>query len=78
MKNNKNIFITGGAGYIGSHCVVSLIKNGYNPIIFDNFSKRRKGDPEASVCNPKKALKELNWKTKYDLNQAMINIRKII
>ncbi len=34
----KNIFITGGAGYIGSHCVISLIKNGYNPIILDNFS----------------------------------------
>ena len=34
----KNIFITGGAGYIGSHCVISLIKNGYTPIILDNFS----------------------------------------
>jgi UDP-glucose 4-epimerase len=34
----KNIFITGGAGYIGSHCVVSLVKSGYNPIILDNFS----------------------------------------
>ena len=34
----KNIFITGGAGYIGSHCVVSLSKNGYRPIILDNFS----------------------------------------
>ena len=34
----KNIFITGGAGYIGSHCVISLAKNNYNPIIIDNFS----------------------------------------
>ena len=34
----KNVFITGGAGYIGSHCVVSLVKNGYTPIILDNFS----------------------------------------
>ena len=34
----KNIFITGGAGYIASHCVVSLVKNGYTPIILDNFS----------------------------------------
>lgn len=38
----KNIFITGGAGYIGSHCVLSLIKNGYHPIILDNFSKSYK------------------------------------
>ena len=38
----KNIFITGGAGYIASHCVVSLVKNGYNPIILDNFSNSHK------------------------------------
>ena len=29
----KKIIITGGAGYIGSHCVLSLVKNGYIPII---------------------------------------------
>ena len=34
----KNVFITGGAGYIGSHCVISLVQNGYKPIILDNFS----------------------------------------
>ena len=34
----KNIIITGGAGYIGSHCVISLVNNGYIPIILDNFS----------------------------------------
>ena len=34
----RNVFITGGAGYVGSHCVVSLVKNGYTPIILDNFS----------------------------------------
>ncbi len=38
----KNVFITGGAGYIGSHCAVSLIKNGFNPIILDNLSNSRK------------------------------------
>lgn len=38
----KKIFITGGAGYIGSHCAVSLIKRGYKPIIIDNFSNSYK------------------------------------
>ena len=33
----KNIIVTGGAGYIGSHTVVSLIENGFNPIIIDDF-----------------------------------------
>ena len=34
----KNILVTGGAGYIGSHVCVQLIENGYHPIILDNFS----------------------------------------
>lgn len=34
----KNILVTGGLGYIGSHTIVSLIENGYNPIILDNLS----------------------------------------
>ncbi|MDA8805006.1 UDP-glucose 4-epimerase GalE [Candidatus Pelagibacter bacterium] len=38
----KEIFITGGAGYVGSHCVISLIENGYKPIIIDNFSNSKK------------------------------------
>jgi UDP-glucose 4-epimerase len=34
----KNILVTGGLGYIGSHTVVELIKNNYKPIIIDNLS----------------------------------------
>lgn len=34
----KKILVTGGAGYIGSHTVVELIKNSYEPIIIDNLS----------------------------------------
>ena len=34
----KDILITGGAGYIGSHTVVELYNSGYRPIIVDNFS----------------------------------------
>lgn len=38
----KNIFITGGAGYIGSHIVIALSKKGYKPIIIDNFTNSHK------------------------------------
>ena len=34
----KNILVTGGLGYIGSHCVVELIAAGYYPYIYDNLS----------------------------------------
>ena len=33
----KKILVTGGAGYIGTHTVVELIKAGYTPIIIDNL-----------------------------------------
>ncbi|MEB2785984.1 UDP-glucose 4-epimerase GalE [Algoriphagus persicinus] len=34
----KKILITGGAGYIGSHTAVELVKSGYEPIIIDDLS----------------------------------------
>ena len=33
-----NILVTGGAGFIGSHTVVSLIEAGFHPVIVDDFS----------------------------------------
>jgi len=35
----KNILVVGGAGYIGSHMVLTLLENGYNPITYDNLSE---------------------------------------
>ena len=32
------ILVTGGAGYIGSHCVVALLEKNYEVVIFDNLS----------------------------------------
>ena len=32
------ILVTGGEGYIGSHCVIALLDAGYNVVIFDNES----------------------------------------
>ena len=37
MKDNRNILVTGGAGFIGSHTVVELINKGFNPVIVDDF-----------------------------------------
>jgi UDP-glucose 4-epimerase len=31
------VMLTGGAGYIGSHTCVELIREGHSIIIFDNF-----------------------------------------
>lgn len=38
----KQILLTGGAGYIGSHTAVELLNSGYDVIIADNFSNSDK------------------------------------
>ena len=38
----KRILVTGGAGYIGSHCLFELENEGYEPIVYDNLSEGHK------------------------------------
>ncbi|MBU6152755.1 MAG: UDP-glucose 4-epimerase GalE [Bdellovibrionales bacterium] len=39
MAGLKNILVTGGAGYIGSHVCKELGKNGFNPVVFDRLEE---------------------------------------
>ncbi|MEK7802389.1 MAG: UDP-glucose 4-epimerase GalE, partial [Pseudomonadota bacterium] len=43
MAQSKNILVTGGAGYIGSHICVALINDGFTPIIVDDLSNAHVG-----------------------------------
>lgn len=47
-----NIFVTGGAGFIGSHTCVELIARGHNVIIFDNLLNSNEGviDRITTIC----------------------------
>lgn len=49
------VIITGGAGYIGSHTVVELVKGGYEVVIFDDLSNSSVDmiDKIADVVNQK-------------------------
>jgi UDP-glucose-4-epimerase GalE len=38
VNDGLAILVTGGAGYIGSHCCRALVGAGYHPVVFDNFS----------------------------------------
>ncbi len=51
------ILVTGGAGYIGSHTLVELIKDGHEPIVIDNYYnsspesvKRVESITNTSIC----------------------------
>jgi UDP-glucose-4-epimerase GalE len=43
MSGRPAILVTGGAGYIGSHCCRALEAAGYRPVTYDNFSTGHRG-----------------------------------
>jgi UDP-glucose 4-epimerase len=43
MSNRPAVLVTGGAGYIGSHCCRALDRAGYHPVVYDNFSTGHRG-----------------------------------
>ncbi|CAG0915450.1 unnamed protein product [Notodromas monacha] len=38
MSESKTVLLTGGAGYIGSHCALVLLQHGYNVVVVDNLA----------------------------------------
>jgi len=49
---SKNILITGGAGFIGSHLTDKLLSTGHKITVFDNLSLGRKSNLEEALKNP--------------------------
>jgi UDP-glucose-4-epimerase GalE len=43
MNDRPAILVTGGAGYIGSHCCRALVAAGYDPVVYDNLSTGHRG-----------------------------------
>ena len=71
----KNVVVTGGAGYIGSHTVISLIENGYNPIIVDDYSNSSPKVIERleKITNYKLTSYKINCCNKNDLEEVFKN-----
>jgi len=53
MKSNKmqNVLVTGGAGFIGSHLVETLVEDGINVVVVDDFSNGLRNNLES--CSDK-------------------------
>jgi UDP-arabinose 4-epimerase len=66
---SRNILVTGGAGYIGSHACKALAQRGYQPIVFDNL---KRGSRSAVKWGPLVVGDVMN---KQDLRQAIERYR---
>ena len=62
----KNILVTGGAGYIGSHIVELLVKKNFNIIIIDNLSTGYK-----RLINKKAKFYNLDINKYYKINKII-------
>lgn len=47
----RKVIVTGGAGFIGSHLVDELIKQGVEVIVLDNYSTGKNKNPKACYIN---------------------------
>ncbi|PEA54437.1 UDP-glucose 4-epimerase GalE [Bacillus pseudomycoides] len=63
------ILITGGAGYIGSHTCIELLKNGYDIVVVDNLSN--------SSVESLNRVKEITGKTFKFYEEDLLNRREI-
>ena len=48
-QSGPTILVTGGAGYIGTHCIFELLQQDYNVVAIDNFNNAVKGDVGRSL-----------------------------
>ena len=69
----KNILVTGGAGYIGSHIIELLIKKKFNAFIIDNLSTGHK-----KLINKKAKFFNVDLKQFHNLSSSNSRTDKIL
>ncbi|OQR68494.1 UDP-glucose 4-epimerase-like [Tropilaelaps mercedesae] len=57
------IFVTGGAGYIGSHCIVELLKAGFDVVAVDNFVNAIPSEGEQNLPESLRRVTKITGKT---------------
>ena len=71
----KDILVTGGCGYIGSHTVVQLLEGGYNVTILDNLCNSKKSvlDRIEQITGKKPAFIKADIRNYEEMEKIRVN-----
>jgi UDP-glucuronate 4-epimerase len=77
-KATQSVLVTGGAGFIGSHLVDRLLKEGQRVTVIDNFNnfyspETKRGNVSAHLNNPSYKLVEGDLRNAEDVREAFSN-----
>lgn len=72
LGHDKRILLTGGAGFIGSHTYVALVRAGYSVAILDNFQNARRDVPDrlAQIVNAPTTVYDCDIRSEADVAQV--------
>ena len=74
ILKDRKVLVTGGAGFIGSNLVESLLNSGNNVVCLDNFSTGKRENLKAFAKNPHFKLIEGDIRNYSDCLKAVENI----
>ena len=77
-KTCRNVLVTGGAGFIGSHLVPQLLELGYSVIVLDNLSNGKLENLNSVLDHPKFMFKRGDINDKTIQNEVFNGIDSII
>ena len=72
---NTKVLVTGGAGFIGSHLVDSLLAEGNEVVCLDNFATGRRENLVSAMANPRFTLIEGDIRNRDVCKKAVENVK---
>lgn len=75
MAPKQCVLVTGGAGYIGSHCIVELLEADYDVVAIDNFANAQPGQDGCQMPESLRRVSKITGELNRFSKQPNQNVR---